>query len=181
MINWKKTPAAMTALGFVFAATTGCGKIVENAVEKASEAACNESQKNSGSNEECDIDISEDGVSAKVGDDEVSLNNDGAAIPAAFPSYLTLAGGNAVVATKTSGTYNVAYTTTDPNAVSALRAQAEEAGCTVTNDTTSGETSGGTGSIVELDCPDGQATVAGGVTGGQGGVNISFTPTDAAG
>lgn len=158
---------ALIALGLV---GSGCGKVAEKATEKLAEKACEEGQ----SGENCDVDISEDGVNVNTDDGSISAggNTD---YPEGYPDYLKLNGAKPMSAVSAGdGSLNVTLTGDTPGTemIKTLQSQAEDAGCTT--DEATAATGGG---VVSMNCTDTMITMLGiGDSGPQTGATITVTP-----
>ncbi|MEZ5382716.1 MAG: hypothetical protein R2754_13110 [Microthrixaceae bacterium] len=158
---------ALVALVFL---GSSCGKVAEQATEKLAEKACESGQ----TGEDCDVDISEDGATVKVGDEEISAG-DNTDYPEGYPDYLRLEGAKPISAVSAGdGSINVTLTGDTPGTemLKTLQSQAEGAGCTADDATA---TAGG--SIVSMNCADSTVTMLGiGDSGPQMGATITITP-----
>ena len=153
---------------------SGCGKIAEKASETATEKLSEQACKDNKPGEECDVDISKDGVKVKTGDGSFSAGGD-TDYPDGYPDYLKADGFKPISAVSSGdGSVNVTLTGKTPGSalVKTLQGQAEAAGCT-TDDATAATG----GAIVTLNCSEGTVTLMGiGDTGAQQGANVTITP-----
>ena len=151
--------------------TAGCGKITESVVEKAAEAVCEDAQKEAGTTEDCNVDVTDDGVNLDTGDGNVSVGGD-VDIPDGFPEYQQINGAKPQATVKAGGAFVVTYAVDNAEeAGKTLVDQATAAGCS-NDDAMSTEVSSENGSLTILKCTGGIATI----TAAETGVNISFTP-----
>lgn len=167
-MNFKRLTMAFAAIAMT--SLTGCGKVAEKATEKLAEQACQEGQ----SGENCDVDISEDGVKVETDDGSFSAG-DQTDYPDGYPDYLKANGFTPMSAVTTGdGSINVTLVGETPGSelVKTLQGQAEAAGCT-TDDATAATG----GAIVSLNCADNIVTLLGvGDTGSQQGASVTITP-----
>ena len=157
----------MALVAIVALGSAGCGKVAEKATEKLAEQACQDGE----SGEDCEVDISEDGATVKVGDDEISagVNTD---YPAGFPDYLKVDGATPIQAVSL-GDGSMSVTLQGDGVLDALRRQAESSGCT------SEESATGLGAVAILSCDVGQVSLVGqdDAAGGDGQVaSITVSP-----
>ncbi len=153
---------------------TGCGKVAEKATEKASEKLAEQACKDGQSGEDCDVDISKDGV--KVNTDDGSFSAGGNVdYPDGFPEYLRADGFEPMSAVATGdGSMNVTLVGDTPGSelIEKLQSQATDAGCTVDEETAAA----GVG-LTGLDCAEGTVVLLDvGEANSQQAVTVTITP-----
>ncbi len=171
-MGFRQLTIAFAALTMI--SLTGCGKIAEKATEKASEKLTEQACKGNQAGEDCEVDISKDGVNVKTDDGSFSAGQN-TAYPDGYPDYLKADGFKPVSAVTTGdGSINVTLIGDTPGSelVKTLKSQAEDAGCTT--DDAAAATGG---AIMSLNCAEGIVTLLGvGDAGSQQGASVTITP-----
>lgn len=172
-MNFKRLTIATITIATI--TLSGCGKIAEKATEKATEKIAEKACKDGQSGEDCEVDISKDGVQVNTDDGSFS-SGENTDYPDGYPDYLKVDGTKPMSAIATGdGAMNVTLVGDVPGSevVATLERQATDAGCTTDDEIPSAgvgflslNCSEGTVILMNLSDPDTQ----------EQGVSITVTP-----
>lgn len=161
---------ALTLVAFLALVAAGCGGLTEKATEKATEKLAEQACQDGEDSENCDVDISEDGVQVNTDDGsfEVGENVD---YPTDYPEYLRV-DGIAPLSAISIGDGSMSTTIQGVGVMDTIRRQAEAAGCTSEQDSATE-----IANVAILKCDVGQVSVTGQDDGtGEQVVSVSVIP-----